>query len=120
MSGEPSLPSNNVIITRHTKIVYNVYNKMRTLIISTNEVLGEHNAALIITRVMRELNKSTDLYGFEKRQLTLAIVTMLLETVGCPTTSSELTAIAILKLIEFIYVSNMHRYKNGKKTCRLS
>lgn len=86
---------------------------MKTLIISTNEVLGEHNAALIITRVMRELNKS-NLYGFEKRTIAVVVVTMLLDVCGCPHTASGITAEAIIKLIEFIYTSNIHRYKNGK------
>lgn len=116
---DPEMPGNDVIIMKHTKIVHKIYTKTKTLIISTNEVLGEHNAALIIARVMRELNKQSGLYGFEKRALTVVIVTMLLETVGCPHTASALSAEALVKLIEFIYTSNIHRYKNGKNTCTL-
>jgi hypothetical protein len=105
----------DMIINKHTKIVHKIYSKMKTLVLSTNEVVGEHNVALLLARVMRELNK-TNLYGFEKHQLAVVILMLLLDSVGCPHTASAITAEAVVKLVEFIYASNMHRY-DSKGRC---
>lgn len=104
----------NTIIHRHTKIVHAVFGKMRTLVLSTRDVVGEHNASLLLARIMRELNKHS-LYGFEKKTLAICIMVLLLDAVGCPHTASQLTAEAISELIEFIYTANMHRYKKQGK-----
>lgn len=103
-----------VIITKNQKILHKIYTKTLTYIKSAYGMLSEANYSLIVTRVMRELNKET-LYGFEKRRLCLEIMILLLDICGCPDTISKFTAEATLTIIESIYNANMHRYKTERK-----
>jgi hypothetical protein len=103
-----------VIITKHNKIIHKIYMKMNTLIKSTYGLLHEHNIALILTRVMRELNKES-LYGFEKKNIAISIMVLLLDSLGTPDMVSKMTATAIADTVELIYSNSMHRYKKTGK-----
>ncbi len=103
-----------VIITKHNKIIHKIYMKMNTLIKSTYGLLHDHNVSLILTRVMREINKES-LYGFEKKNIAISIMVLLLDALGTPDMVSKMTATAIADTIELIYSHSMHRYKKTGK-----
>ena len=103
-----------VIITKHNKIIHKIYMKMNTLIKSTYGLLHDHNISLILTRVMREINKES-LYGFEKKNIAISIMVLLLDALGTPDMVSKMTATAIADTVELIYSHSMHRYKKTGK-----
>jgi hypothetical protein len=103
-----------VIITKHNKIIHKIYMKMNTLIKSTYGLLHDHNVSLILTRVMREINKES-LYGFEKKNIAISIMVLLLDALGTPDMVSKMTATAIADTVELIYSHSMHRYKKTGK-----
>jgi hypothetical protein len=106
--------SDVVIITKHSKIIHKVYTKMNVFIKSAYGLLNESNYTLILTQVMRQLNKY-NLYGWEKKKLAIEIMILLLDAVGCPDAISRFTAELTVTLIEGIYQHNMHRYKHERK-----
>lgn len=115
MEEQQSIDNSNIItISKNNKIIYKIYSKVNILIKSTYGLLDETTYTLILTKVMRELNKET-LFGFEKKEIAICIMILLLDSVGCPSAISKFTAEATVELIEMIYAHSMHRYKtNGK------
>jgi hypothetical protein len=67
---------------------------------------------------MYELNKES-LYGFQKRSIAISIMVLLLEALGTPDTTSNMTAEAIAELIELIYAASLHRYKKKGSKCNM-
>jgi hypothetical protein len=104
-----------IIITKHSKIIHKIYTKTHTFIKSAYGLLNESNYTIILTQVMRQLNKHSSLYGWEKRKICIEIMILLLDAVGCPDAVSRFTAEATVLLIENIYTHSMHRYKQEKK-----
>lgn len=104
-----------VVISKNTKIIHKIYGKMLTFIRSTHGVLNESNFTFILTKVMREINKNSKLYGFEKKTIALECMTLLLDIIGCPDSISRFTATIIVELIEMIYTHSMHRFKTEPK-----
>lgn len=105
-----------VIVTKHSKVIHKIYIKCISFIKTTHGMLNEGNFTLILTQVMRNLNKH-NLYGFEKKKLAVEIMILLLDSVGCPDTVSRFTVEMIVDLIEMIYTYNMHRYKHESRSC---
>ncbi len=103
-----------VVITKHHKIIHKVFMKLNTMIKSTYVLLNDTNATLVLTRIMRELNKES-LYGFEKKILAISIMILLLDSLGTPDIVSRMTAVFIADTIELIYAHSMHRYKKSGK-----
>jgi hypothetical protein len=103
-----------VTITKNSKIIYKVYTKMYTLIKSAYGLLSETNYTLILTDVMKQLNKES-LFGFQKKELAVCIMILLLDALGCPTVISKFTAEVTIDLLELIYTHNFHRYKHQNK-----
>lgn len=106
-----------VIIAKNTKITHTVFSKVRTLIMATHEGINETNFSLILTKIMRELNKNS-LYGFEKKRLAVEIMTLLLDEFAPPEMSGPQFSEKIVETIEIIYAHNMHRYKTENK-CKI-
>lgn len=107
-------PGDLVTVTKHSKIIHKVFTKMKTLILSTQGILEDHNISLILTRIMRELNKES-LYGFQKKTLAISIMVLLLDALGSPDIVSRFTAELIADTIELIYAHSLHRYKTSGK-----
>jgi hypothetical protein len=63
---------------------------------------------------MREINKES-LYGFEKKNIAISIMVLLLDALGTPDMVSKMTATAIADTVELIYSHSMHRYKKTGK-----
>lgn len=103
-----------VVITKHSKIIHKIFTKMSTLIKSVYATLNETNYSLILTKTMRELNKES-LFGFQKRDIAVCIMVLLLDSLGCPDVISRFTAEVTMDLIENIYTHNMHRFKHEKR-----
>jgi len=103
-----------IIITKHSKIIHSIYSKCNTFIKSTHGVLNESNYTLILTHVMRNLNKH-NLYGWEKKKLAVEIMILLLDALGSPDCVSRFTVEVTADLIEMIYTYSIHRYKHNKK-----
>lgn len=103
-----------IIVTKHAKIIHKIYTKMHTLIRSSYGLLNESNYTLILTQIMRQLNKH-NIYGFEKKQLAVELTILLLDSTGCPDAASRFTVEVTISLIEMIYNYNMHRYKTNSK-----
>ena len=98
------------IVTRNVKIVHKIYRKVETLIKASSRELDHHNLHPTLLVVMRELNK-TGLNGFQKKELGVMIMTLLLDSVGLPHIVSSYSASIIADMIEFAYVNGLHRYK---------
>lgn len=107
--------NNIVIISKNSKIIYKIYNKMLILIKSAYKTLDHTNFNLILTACMKQLNKEGTLYGFEKKELAISICMLLLDAIGYPEIISAFSVGVIANLIENIYTHNMHRYKQNKK-----
>ena len=105
-----------IVITKNSKIVHKIFTKLKTLILSTTRTLDHDHVSIILTRVMYELNKES-LYGFQKRSIAISIMVLLLEALGTPDTTSNMTAEAIADLIELIYAASLHRYKKKGSRC---
>jgi hypothetical protein len=103
-----------VIIHKNTKVIHKVFSKMKTLILTTQGLIDEHNVGLILTQVMRELNKH-DLFGFEKKRLAIEIMILLLDATGSPHVINKFTIEMLVELIELVYCHGMHRYKKTGK-----
>lgn len=103
-----------VILHKNTKVIHKVFSKMKTLILATQGLIDEHNVGLILTQVMRELNKYS-LFGFEKKRLTIEIMILLLDATGSPHAINKFTVEMLVELIELVYCHGMHRYKNTGK-----
>jgi hypothetical protein len=108
------IDTNIITISKNSKIIYKIYTKMNVLIKSAYGLLDETNYSLILTNVMKQLNKEK-LFGFEKKELAICIMVLLLDSVGCPSVISKFTAEATVEIIEMIYTHNMHRYKQTGK-----
>lgn len=102
------------IFDRNSKVLYKIYSKLNTFIKTGDKVLGHENYNFIVQIVMRELNKHK-LYGFEKKDLCIQIMALLLDTFGLPHLLSFYTAEATVAAIDYIYSHNFHRFKKRKK-----
>lgn len=106
---------NIVIITKNTKIIYKIFSKMNIIIKSTYKIFDESNISIIMTQTMRQLNKE-NIYGFEKKEIAICIMLLLLDSLSAPDIITKFNADSLCDLIELIYNHNMHRYKT-EKTC---
>ena len=98
------------IVTKNVKIVHKVYRKMEVLIKASAGELNHCNMHPTLLVVMRELSK-TGLNGFQKKDLAIMIMTLLLDSVGVPHIVSSYGASVIADMIEHAYGLGLHRYK---------
>jgi len=105
---------NAKIFQKNEKVVHKIYSKMVTFVKTTSENLDHDNFTIILTKVMRDLNK-TGIYGFEKKAIAIGVMTLLLESLGVPHTLSYYTAEIIEAQIEHIYSHGLHRWKRPHK-----
>ena len=108
-------PEKKAIFERNAKILHKVYSKVLTHIKTTDGELCHENMNFTIQIVMRELNKAGGLYGFEKKEICLQVLILLLDSIGLPHIISYYTAECIEELIETIYKSGFHRFKKIRK-----
>ena len=102
------------IVTRNVKIVHKIFRKVETLIKASARDLDHNNMHPTLLVVMRELNK-TGLNGFQKKDLAVMIMTLLLDSVGLPHIVSSYGSEVLVNMIEFAYVNGLHRYKRPHK-----
>lgn len=95
-------------LTKLDKIRYTVFQKVRVMFLNT---VTEKNFYEIVIRVMRELNKH-GLYGFQKKELAIQIVSLLLQEFGVPAVVTVWTMESIAVVVESIYVKGYHRKRN--------
>ena len=112
----------NVIVTKHTKIVHKVFSKMLIFIKTTSEFLTHDSFHPVLVMVMRELNKagsggSGGLYGFEKKELCIQIMSLLLIEIGLPPVLAHYSASVIEKQIETVYTMGFHKWRRHHKHC---
>lgn len=102
------------IVQKHVKIIHKISTKMNTLIKASGDKLTHHNFNPILIQVMRDLNKHK-LNGWEKRDMAIMIMQLLLDWVGLPDIISHYTAEIIVTMVEHIYHAKLHKYK---RPCR--
>ena len=78
------------------------------------EEINHNNAGFILQAVMRELNKHS-LYGFDKKEMAIFIMSLLLESVGCPEAVAYYVPLVIAEMIETVYINRMHKFKRTSK-----
>lgn len=102
------------IVQKHVNIIHKISTKMTTMIKASGEHLSHTNFNPILIQVMRDLNKHK-LNGFEKRDIAIMIMQLLLDWVGLPHIVSEYTAEIIVTMIEHVYHAGLHKYKRPHK-----
>ena len=102
------------IISRHTKIIFKIYSKIKVLVATTYTNITFDNFSMVLTIVMRELQKY-NLDGYSKHSMAVEIMALLLETMGLDPVISHFTGEIISRMIEHIYVNGLHRYKRPHK-----
>lgn len=102
------------IVNKHVKIIHKISTKMNTMIKATGERLSHTNFHPILIQVMRDLNKHK-LTGIEKRDMSIMIMQLLLESIGLPGIVSHYSAEIIVTMIEHIYHARLHKYKRPHK-----
>lgn len=115
-NNDASAIKNAKIFQKNEKIVHKIYSKMLTFVKTTDENsnLDHDNFTIILTKVMRDLNK-TSIYGFEKKTIAIGIMTILLDSLGLPHVVSYYTAEIIEAQVEHIYNHGLHRWKRPHK-----
>jgi len=103
--------SSTEIIHKHVKIIHKIVSKMVTMIKASGDPLDHRNVNLILIQVMRDLNKHSGLHGFEKRDLAVMILQVILDSAGLPHIVSGYTSEIIVTMIEHAYHGGFHRYK---------
>lgn len=97
------------------KIINQIYNKLTIYIKATMEEITHNNAGFILQVIMRELNKQSGLYGFDKKDMAIFIMVLLLESLGCPEVIAYYVPMVIAEMIETIYINRMHKFKKTSK-----
>ena len=103
------------VIDKHGKIMHKIHSKFSLMIKATGSRLSHINLNQYIVQIMRDLNKHKKLHGFEKKDLCILIIVVLLDSLGMPGILSELTAELIEESIEHIYHLKIHKYKRVSK-----
>jgi hypothetical protein len=107
----------DITTIKHAKIVHKIYTKMSVFIKTTHDFLTHDNFQIVLVQVMRELRKASGLYGFEKRQIAIEIMSLLLMELGMPSVVAHYTSEIIERQIETLYTMAMHKYKRKHKHC---
>ena len=104
----------DAIIGKNIRVVYKIYNKMKTQIKTTSRELDHSNFSQYLIIIMRELNKNK-LFGLEKKVIAVELMTLLLCELGLPHVVAHYSAEVISGQIEHIYNHGFHRYKRPCK-----
>ena len=102
------------LFDKHVKIFHKIYTKIMLLVKSTEQEINDMNFNIYLIQIMRELNKH-NLKGYQKKQLAISIITLLLMELGLPHIVSKYTAEIIEKAIESIYEISLHKFKRPHK-----
>lgn len=92
-------------LTKVDKVRHVVFQKVRIMFLNT---VTDQNFHEVVIRVMRELNKH-NIYGFQKKDLAIQIVALLLQEFGVPSVVTTWTMESVAILIETIYQKGYHR-----------
>jgi len=111
---EKDIPKKAAIFDKNVKIIHNIYSKLSTHIRTGDKEITFDNFHIITQITMRELNKHS-LYGFEKKELCVGLLVLLLDSFGLPHIINYYTVEAMSDIIETIYVNRMHKFKKPKK-----
>jgi len=103
-----------MIVHKHIKIMHKIHTKYLTMIKAGHDTFDHAGFHRILLYVMRDLNKYK-IEGFEKRDLAVLIMTVILDSVGIPNLISEYTAEIIVTCIEHSYQAGHHRFKRPHK-----
>ena len=102
------------LFDKHVKIFHKIYTKIMLVVKATDGELNDNNLALYLIQIMRELNKYK-LEGFQKKQLAVSIITLLLMELGLPHIVSKYTAEILEQTVEEIYKIALHKFKRPHK-----